>query len=61
MVDVDRRDPTLIVEPVNPPTKPINMGPLSAEDLVFLGLAAEGPIKMAREVPIKDITMNGNE
>ena len=60
-VDVDRRDPTLIVELVNPLTTPINMGPLLAEDLAFLGLAAEEPIKMAREVPIEDITMNGNE
>ena len=60
-MDVDRCDPTLIMEPVNPPTTPIDMGPLSAEDLAFLGLAAEEPIEMAREVPIKDIMMNGNE
>ena len=60
-VDVDRRDPTPIAEPVNPPTTPIDMGPLSAEDLAFLGLAAEEPIETAREVPIEDITMNGNE
>ena len=37
------------------------MGPLSAEDLTFLGLAAKGPIKTAHEVPIEDITMNSNE
>ena len=61
MVDNNRRDPTLIAELVNPPTTPIDMGPLLAEDLTFLGLAAEEPIKMAHEVLIKDIMMNGNE
>ena len=40
---------------------PINMGPLSAEDLAFLGLAAEVPIEMAGEVPIEDIKMNSNK
>ena len=60
-VDNSRRDPTPIVEPVNPLTTPIDMGPLSAEDLAFPGLAAKEPIETAQEVPIKDITMNGNE
>ena len=59
--DNSQRDLTLIVEPINPPTTPINMGPLSAEDPTFLGLAAEEPIEMAREVPIKDVMMNSNE
>ena len=60
MVDNSQHDPTLIVELINPPITPTDMGPLLAEDLALLGLAAEEPIEMACEVPIEDIMMNSN-
>ena len=37
------------------------MGPLLAEDLAFLELAAEELIETAHEVLVKDTTMNSNE
>ena len=60
-MDNGQWDPAPIAEPINPLTTPIYMGPLSAEDLVFLGLAAEKPIEKACKVPIEDVTINSNE